>query len=191
MDALFGWRNFVNEVLWLYKTGGMSKRWFGRKHDNILFYAKGREYVFNPQREKSYLSHKYGFSNVKILQDGQGIYTMVGMRDYWDIPALRGNQPETVGYPTQKPVALYERIISASSNNGDIVLDPFAGCATTLVAAERVNGGAKRDHLGGVIPSSIEGDSFRGFPSGKKSESMRRTDTEVRHGQSGCVTGRF
>ena len=138
MDALFGWRNFVNEVLWLYKTGGMSKRWFGRKHDNILFYAKGREYVFNPQREKSYLSHKYGFSNVKILQDGQGIYTMVGMRDYWDIPALRGNQPETVGYPTQKPVALYERIISASSNNGDIVLDPFAGCATTLVAAERL-----------------------------------------------------
>ena len=138
MDAIFGWRNFVNEVLWLYKTGGMSKRWFGRKHDNILFYAKGREYVFNPQREKSYLSHKYGFSNVTILQDDQGVYTMVGMRDYWDIPALRGNQPETVGYPTQKPVALYERMISASSNNGDIVLDPFAGCATTLVAAERM-----------------------------------------------------
>ena len=138
MDAIFGWRNFTNEVLWLYKTGGMSKRWFGRKHDNILFYAKGREYVFNPQREKSYLSHKYGFSNVEILQDKQGVYTMVGMRDYWDIPALRGNQPETVGYPTQKPVALYERIIAASSNEGDIVCDPFAGCATTLVAAEKL-----------------------------------------------------
>ena len=138
MDAIFGWRNFANEVLWLYKTGGMSKRWFGRKHDNILFYAKGREYVFNPQREKSYLSHKYGFSNVEILQDEKGVYTMVGMRDYWDIPALRGNQPETVGYPTQKPVALYERIIAASSNEGDIVCDPFAGCATTLVAAEKL-----------------------------------------------------
>ena len=138
MDAIFGWRNFANEVLWLYKTGGMSKRWFGRKHDNILFYAKGKEYVFNPQREKSYLSHKYGFSNVEILQDEQGVYTMVGMRDYWDIPALRGNQPETVGYPTQKPVALYERIIAASSNEGDIVCDPFAGCATTLVAAEKL-----------------------------------------------------
>ena len=138
MDAIFGWRNFANEVLWLYKTGGMSKRWFGRKHDNILFYVKGREYVFNPQREKSYLSHKYGFSNVEILQDEQGVYTMVGMRDYWDIPALRGNQPETVGYPTQKPVALYERIIAASSNEGDIVCDPFAGCATTLVAAEKL-----------------------------------------------------
>ena len=139
MDAIFGHKNFVNEVLWLYKTGGMSKRWFGRKHDNILFYAKGKNYLFNPQREKSYLSHNYGFSNVEILQDEQGVYTMVGMRDYWDIPALRGNQPETVGYPTQKPVALYERIVNASSNEGDIVLDPFCGCATTLVAAERLN----------------------------------------------------
>ena len=138
MDAVFGRRNFVNEVLWLYKTGGMSKRWFGRKHDNLLFYARGKGYLFNPQREKSYLSHKYGFSNVEIFQDDQGAYTMVGMRDYWDIPALRGNQPETVGYPTQKPLALYERIIKASSNEGDIVLDPFAGCATTLVAAENL-----------------------------------------------------
>ena len=138
MDAIFGWKLFLNEVLWLYKTGGMSKRWFGRKHDNILLYTKGRNYTFNVQKEKSYLSHYYGFSNVEILRDKQGVYTLVGMRDYWDIPALRGNQPETVGYPTQKPVALYERMIRASSNEGDIVLDPFAGCATTLVAAERL-----------------------------------------------------
>ncbi len=138
MDAIFGWKNFVNEILWLYKTGGMSKRWFGRKHDNILLYAKSREYIFNPLKEKSYLAHKYGFTNVKILQDEIGHYTMVGMRDYWDIPALRGNQPEQVGYPTQKPVALYERMIRASSNENDIVLDPFAGCATTLVAAEHL-----------------------------------------------------
>ena len=138
MDAVFGWRNFRNEVLWLYKTGGMSKRWFGRKHDNILFYSRGKDYIFNPQKEKSYLSHKYGFSNVEILQDEHGSYTMVGMRDYWDIPALRGNQPETTGYPTQKPLQLYERIIKASSNAGDVVLDPFAGCATTCVAAERL-----------------------------------------------------
>ena len=138
MDAIFGWRNFVNEILWLYKTGGMSKRWFGRKHDNILLYAKSRKYIFNPLKEKSYLAHKYGFTNVKILQDKNGHYTMVGMRDYWDIPALRGNQPEQVGYPTQKPVALYERMIRASSNENDIVLDPFVGCATTLVAAEHL-----------------------------------------------------
>ena len=138
MDAIFGWRQFRNEVLWLYKTGGMSKRWFGRKHDYILFYSKENGYTFNPHKEKSYLSHKYGFSNVEILQDERGVYTMVGMRDYWDIPALRGNQPETVGYPTQKPITLYERMIRASTNEGDVVLDPFAGCATTCVAAERL-----------------------------------------------------
>ena len=138
MDAIFGWKTFVNEVLWLYKTGGTSKRWFGRKHDNILYYAKTKEYTFHLLKEKSYLSHKYGFSNIKIFQDEHGHYTLAGMRDYWDIPALRGNQPETVGYPTQKPAALYERMIRASSNEEDTVLDPFAGCATTLVAAERL-----------------------------------------------------
>ena len=138
LDAIFGKRNFRNEIVWLYKTGGVSKRWFGKKHDTILFYSKSTEYTFNLQKEKSYLSHKYGFSNVEIFEDDEGPYTMVSMRDVWDISALRGNQPETTGYPTQKPLALYERIIAASSNEGDMVLDPFAGCATTLVAAERL-----------------------------------------------------
>ncbi len=63
---------------------------------------------------------------------------MVNMRDVWDIAALRGNQPETTGYPAQKPVALYDRIIRASSNEGGIVLDPFCGYATTPIAAERL-----------------------------------------------------
>ena len=138
MDIVFGIDNFRNEIIWLYKTGGMSKRWFGRKHDVILFYSKTGQYTFNPQKEKSYLTHKYGFSNIEIHEDEGGYYTMVGMRDVWDIPALRGNQPETKGYPTQKPITLYERIVTASSNEGDVVLDPFCGCATTLVAAENL-----------------------------------------------------
>ncbi len=138
MDAIFGWKNFRNEIVWLYKTGGVSRRWFGRKHDTMLFYSKSSKYVFNPQKEKSYLSHKYGFSNIEIHQDKQGYFTMVTMRDVWDIPALRGNQPEATGYPTQKPLALYERVLKASTNEGDIVLDPFCGCATTPVAAERL-----------------------------------------------------
>lgn len=62
LDGIFGKRNFRNEVVWLYKTGGVSKRWFGKKHDTILFYSKSDEYTFNQQKEKSYLSHKYGFS---------------------------------------------------------------------------------------------------------------------------------
>ena len=138
MDAIFGQRNFRNEIVWYYKTGGTSKRHFSRKHDTLLFYTKSAKYQFNPQQERSYLSHKYGFSNVTIHQDDTGYYTMVGMRDVWDIPALRGNQPETSGFPTQKPLALYERIVRASSNPGDLVLDPFAGCATTPVASERL-----------------------------------------------------
>ena len=86
--------------------------------------------------EKSYLTHKYGFSNVEILQDEKGPYRIVCMRDYWDIPALRGNQPETYGFPTQKPIELYERMILASTETGNTVLDPFCGCATTPIACE-------------------------------------------------------
>ena len=138
LDAIFGAANFRNEIVWYYKTGGISKRWFGRKHDTILFYSKGDSYCFNPQQEKSYLAHKYGFSNLDIEQDERGYFRHVAMRDVWDIPALRGNQPEATGYPTQKPLALVERIIKASSNEADIVLDPFCGSGTTAIAAERL-----------------------------------------------------
>lgn len=89
----------------------MSKRWLGRKHDTIFLYVKSRSYKFKPLEEKSYLAHKYGFSNVTIYEDKQGLNSLVGMRDVWDIAALRGNQPETIGYPTQKPEALLERIV--------------------------------------------------------------------------------
>ena len=138
LDAIFGAGNFRNEIVWYYKTGGVSKRWFGRKHDTILFYSKSGRYTFHPQQEKSYLSHRYSFSNIELGEDENGVYRMAAMRDVWDIPALRGNQPEATGYPTQKPLALYERIIKAASNEGDIVLDPFCGSGTTVVAAERL-----------------------------------------------------
>jgi site-specific DNA-methyltransferase (adenine-specific) len=129
---------FRNEVIWYYKTGGTSKHWFSKKHDDIFFYSKSDKYTFNPMKEKSYLSHKYGFSNIEILQDEGGYYTMVGMRDVWDIPALRGNQPETLGYPTQKPESLLRRIITASSNEGDIVLDSYCGCGTAIIVAQEL-----------------------------------------------------
>ena len=138
LDAIFGADNCRNEIVWFYKTGGVSKRWFSRKHDTILFYSKSADYTFHPQKEKSYLSHKYGFSNLDIDEDAGGYFRNVTMRDVWDIPALRGNQPEATGYPTQKPLALYERIICASSNRGDIVLDPFCGSGTAVIAAERL-----------------------------------------------------
>jgi DNA modification methylase len=138
MDAIFGPKNFVNEIVWYYKTGGMSKRWFGRKHDVILFYAKGPNYKFTQHKEKSYIAHRYGFSNITVEEDEGGYFTMVGMRDVWGIPALRGNQPEALGYPTQKPVAILERIIEASTEPGDVVLDPFCGCGTAVAASEKL-----------------------------------------------------
>ncbi len=138
LDVIFGNQNFRNGIVWSYRTGGISKRWFPRKHDTILFYSKSDKYTFVPQYEKSYLAHEYGFANVSIEHDKHGSYRIVRTRDVWDIPALRGNQPETTRYPTQKPLALYERIIEASSNPGDVVLDIFAGCATTALAAERL-----------------------------------------------------
>ena len=138
LDAIFGPEQCRNEIVWLYKTGGASKRWFSRKHDIILFYSKTDAYTFHPLQEKSYLAHRYGFANIELERDAGGYYRLAAMRDVWDIPALRGNQAEAVGYPTQKPLALYERIIRAASNPGDLVLDPFCGSGTTAVAAERL-----------------------------------------------------
>ena len=77
-------------------------------------------------------------TEIKLYRDDRGYYTMVNCRDYWPIDAVGRTSAERTDYPTQKPLALYERIIKASSNEGDIVLDPFAGCATTLVAAENL-----------------------------------------------------
>ena len=139
LDKIFGSDRFLNEIVWQYKTGGMSKRWLGRKHDIILVYAKTEEYSFFPQREKSYLSHKYGFSNIEIKQDEGGFFTEVGMRDVWDIPALRGNQPETIGYPTQKPEAVVERFVNLFTEKGNVVADLFCGGGTTPTVAQRLN----------------------------------------------------
>ncbi|MGE5529592.1 MAG: DNA-methyltransferase [Patescibacteria group bacterium] len=136
LDGIFGYGNFVNEIIWQYKTGGTSKRRLGRKHDTILFYAKSPCYKFNPVEEKSYLKHRYGFANVRIERDEGGYYTRVGLRDVWDLPALRGNQPETTGYPTQKPRALLDRIVALVTDPGDVVADFFCGSGTTLLAAQ-------------------------------------------------------
>lgn len=155
MDAVFGHKNFRNEIVWVYNTGGTSKRWFSRKHDILLFYTKTQKYLFNPQKEKSYTRtlpepHTPSGKRLGVVRDdlcdlcevghpGQK-YRIVNMRDVWtDIKALFRNDKERYGWPTQKPLALYKRIIQASSNEGDIVLDPFCGCATTPVAAEQLS----------------------------------------------------
>ena len=140
MDAIFGRGNFRNEIVWCYKSGGVSKRNFAKKHDIILFYAKKEKASkFNVLQVKSYGQAGGGQGGaVQYYRDKNGIYSIVSARDWWEISMLSTTHPERTGYPTQKPLELYERIIKASSNEGDIVLDPYAGCATTCVAAERL-----------------------------------------------------
>ncbi len=140
MDAIFGIKNFRNEVIWSYRTGGVSKKWFGRKHDVILFFARSNCSSFNTQKERSFSTNSPpGFKEIEKYQDEYGRwYTMAAMRDVWEINAIGRSSGERTGYPTQKPIALLERIIKASSNEGDVVLDPFCGCATALVAAEKL-----------------------------------------------------
>ncbi len=146
MDAIFGRKQFRNEVIWSYKTGGASQKRFSQKHDVILFYA-GKDHIFNPQREKSYTKAKgrkpgvinYGGGTAEFFQDESGVYNWVFCRDVWDISYIGSTDPQRTGYPTQKPLALLRRIIRASSNSAQIVLDPFCGCATACIASEMEN----------------------------------------------------
>ena len=145
MDAIFGYKNFRNEIVWCYKSGGASTKHFSKKHDVLLYYTKTNNRIFHAQKEKSYMGVGYntGNENVQLYTDDKynafGPYTLVNMKDWWNIPMIAtSNKTERTGYPTQKPLKLYSRIIEASSNKGDIVFDPFAGCATTCVAAERM-----------------------------------------------------
>jgi site-specific DNA-methyltransferase (adenine-specific) len=139
---LFGCDNFQNEIVWLYKSGGASPaRRFSRKHDAVLFYTKNSNSKFNILKEKSYNRglKPYRFKGVDEYQDDKGWYTSVGMKDYWEINMVGRTSRERLDYPTQKPEALLERIITASSDEGDLVLDSFCGSGTTLAVAQRLN----------------------------------------------------
>ena len=158
MDAVFGANNFRNEIIWAYTGPSNTRRWFPRKHDTILFYAKSNNAVFNRdavrvpydqetiarrgrvEGARSIISPSVETAGRRSEQQVQSIFGQGKVPESWwsDIPALT-NQRETTGYPTQKPQALAERIIQASSNPGDLVLDCFAGCAYVPVAAEMLD----------------------------------------------------
>ena len=159
MDSIFRKDNFQNEIVWQYRTGGISKKHFARKHDNILFYSQSKNKHFQLLREETRDISRFN----KIDSNGKKYYEKSGnkyyadkgvaMTDIWDIPPVRNVSKERTGYPTQKPLALLHRIIKASSNQGDIVLDPFCGCATTCVAAEQLD----RQWIGiDISPNAIE-----------------------------------
>ena len=140
LDAIFGRKNFRNEIVWHYQTGGVSKRWFARKHDTLLLYTKTNDYTFCPERALIPRTPEVIRRIESGIKNATRSKTLLKLpMDVWtDIQAINAMAKERTGYPTQKPLALYERIIKASSNEGDIVLDPFCGCATTCVAAEKL-----------------------------------------------------
>lgn len=145
-DEVFGTNNFVNEIIWSYKTAAGGKGEFNKQHDNIFLYSKGEKRIFNEQKEKSYTKAKgrkagvvnYGAADTEFFEDENGVYRWSSMRDVWEIPYINSQAVERLQYPTQKPEKLVERIIEASSNPGDIVFDCFMGSGTTQAVAMKL-----------------------------------------------------
>lgn len=140
MDEIFGKNNLVNEIIWCYKSGGVGEQGYAKKHDTILMYKKNNEFIFNTPKEKSYMMPWSGKNPAQTYyKDERGTYTIVNVKDYWtDIGILATSSFERVGYATQKPEALLERIIEASSNENSIVADFFGGSGTTVTVAEKL-----------------------------------------------------
>jgi len=149
MDAIFGKKQFQNEIIWCYKRMANGRqRMFNKTHDTIFWYTKGDSWAFNvddvrlPYAESSLDRSGYAKSSLGGGAPSSGVCELNSTgrfpEDWWDIPIIRPNAGERTGSPDQKPLELYERIIKASSNEGDLVLDPFCGCATTLIAARNL-----------------------------------------------------
>jgi DNA modification methylase len=156
-DEIFGRGNFRNEIVWFYSVGGKGKRYWARKHDTILFFTKSNKWTFNAEDVKEYAERKTGKKSFggRIGRDEKGrlyqdkvtkggkvyrYYLEEGKipEDVWEIQSIQSQSKERLGYPTQKPERLLERIIQASSNPYDLVFDCFCACGTTLVAAQKL-----------------------------------------------------
>ena len=141
LDEIFGAGNFINEIIWAYHGPSPIRTAFNRKHDTILMYAKSKDYVFNvddvrepynPNTVATFkASRKAGFGKIPDLERGKV------PEDWWYFPVVARLHNERTGYPTQKPEALLERIVLASSNKNDIVADFFCGSGTTALAAAK------------------------------------------------------
>lgn len=142
LDEIFGAEHLLNEIVWVYHGPSPIRTAFNRKHDTILVYTRGDEYTFNvdavrlpydPVTVKTFKSSpKAGFGKIPDLKRGKV------PEDWWYFPVVARLHNERSGYPTQKPEALLERIVKASSNPGDRVADFFCGSGTTAVVAARL-----------------------------------------------------
>lgn len=175
MDKIFGYKNFLNEIVWCYRERGISKNSYNRKHDVILFYCKRKgEHIFNCDVIKEEYS-EVTISKFKYTDEQGGKFRIRGKnvpeagkwrrktdipiefeneytyrqylddnsgslaKDWFELPFVNQAAKERIGYPTQKPEALLERIIKASSNEGDTVADFFMGGGTTCTVAQKLN----------------------------------------------------
>jgi len=155
LDGLFCARGgeFLNEIIWWYRGRGMRQDRFQRKHDIILYFSKSKPHIFQHEAILVPLDPAHTSRYNKVDDEGRryasiknkrGNYSKIYMKeegivpdDVWAIPFIHGK--ESLGYPTQKPEALLERIIKASSNEGETILDCYCGCGTTVAVAQRLN----------------------------------------------------
>ncbi len=139
LDEVYGKELHQNEIVWCYKSGGAGGSGFSKKHDTIYRYSKHGDPIFNQTTQKSYVLPS-GNKNVTYYQDEQGTFTLVKVKDWWNDIGMISTAPGAgrLGYPTQKPEGLLERIIKASSNEGDLVADFFCGSGTTAAVAEKL-----------------------------------------------------
>jgi DNA modification methylase len=153
LDRLFGRDQFVNEIVWCYAVGGKSRRGFGRKHDTILWYARGADWAFYPDAVRV---PRRGGSHMRVVLDGGDPvqektdkktgrvyrYPVAAGKipeDWWvDVETLNHSDRERNGWPSQKPERLVERIVRAVTKPGDQVGDWFAGSGTTAAVAQRL-----------------------------------------------------
>ena len=140
LDSIFGVNNFRNEIVWHYTGGGRSKSYFSRKHDAIFYYRKSKQTPFYLDNVRVPYKESSGYAKSGIVSQAGKHYmphpegTVVD--DVWEIPIVNPMAKERLGYATQKPLKLLERIVKASSNEEDVVMDPFCGCGTTIDAAQ-------------------------------------------------------
>jgi len=158
LDAIFNKKNFRNEIVWCYRGGGVPKKDFANRHDIIFRYSKSDDYYFNvdavriPYSEDTAERLKYkarSFRDEKVYEDYEQNPKGKHPEDWWEIQPIMPSSKERLGYPTQKPETLLERIINASSKKGDWILDSFCGCGTTVAVAEKL----KRNWVGIDITS--------------------------------------
>ena len=154
MDGIFGYDNFRNEIVWHYRRYSAKSQDFQRMHDILLRYSRSENFIFNTlyqeyqetnkknhpwekdeEGKKFYWKRGKDIEAYRVYENVKG----VRMNDVWIVPQMSPISKERLGYPTQKPLKLLERVIEASSNEGDLILDTFCGCGTTLVASIKLN----------------------------------------------------